>query len=168
LRTSSASTVFSEDLNEDSPWLNDAEFKDKCRMTCCSFWLIVDLIKSHGIFKSPRKPQAPVAHQLMTLLCFLGTEGNGMSDRKGRSLFCAGKGTIRLYKNRVVHAIRDCLYDSYVKWPGQAEQQAITDKIRAEFGLPNCIGFADGTLLPLAFWPSTDDYADYKGRCFIH
>jgi hypothetical protein len=77
-----ASTVFCEDLNEDSPWLNDAEFKDKYKMTCCSFWLIVDLIKNHDIFKSPRKLQAPVAHQLMTLLCFLGMEGNGMSDRK--------------------------------------------------------------------------------------
>jgi hypothetical protein len=167
-RNGRASTVFLEDLKEDSPWLNDAEFKDKYRMTRCSFWLIVDLIKSHDIFKSPRKPQAPVAHQLMTLLCFLGTEGNGMSDRKGRSVFRTAKGTTRLYKDRVVQAILDCLYDSYVKWPDLAERRAIADRIRAEFGLPNCIGIADGTLLPLAFRPSTDDYADYKGRKMLY
>ncbi len=49
--------------------------------------LIVDLIKDHKVFQSKKKQQAPVEHQLMTLLCFLGTEGNGMSDRRGRSVF---------------------------------------------------------------------------------
>jgi hypothetical protein len=101
-RNGFASRFFWEDLNEDPPWLNDAEFKDKYQMTCCSFWLIVDLIKDHDVFKSPRKPMAPVAHQLMTLLCFLGMEGNGMSNRKARSVFRAGKGTYSLYKDRVV------------------------------------------------------------------
>jgi hypothetical protein len=91
-----------------------------------------------------------------------------MSDRKGRSKFRTAKGTTRLYKDRVVQAILDCLYNSYVKWPDLAEQRAIADRIRAEFGLPNCIGIADGTLLPLAFRPSTDDYADYKGRKMLY
>ena len=103
-----ASAVFLEDLNEDSPWLNDAEFKDKYRMTRSSFWLIVDLIKEHKVFQSKKKQQAPVEHQLMALLCFLGVEGNGMSDRKGRSVFRTGKGMLRIYKERCVEAILDC------------------------------------------------------------
>ena len=53
----------------------------------------------------------------MTLLCFLGTEGNGMSDRKGRSVFRLGKGTVTLYKDRVVQAILDCLLEDNIKWP---------------------------------------------------
>jgi hypothetical protein len=122
------------------------------------------MIKNHDIFKSPRKMQAPVGHQLMMLLCFLGMEGNGMNDGKGRSVFCASKGTIRCYKDRVVQAILDCLYDAYIRWPDQADQRIIAERIRAEFGLPNYIGVADGTLLPLAFWPSTDDYVNCKGR----
>jgi hypothetical protein len=64
-------------------------------LTHLSFWLIVALIDFHPVFQSSKKKQAPVEHQLMTLLCFLGTtEGNGMSDQKGRSLFRAGKGTL--------------------------------------------------------------------------
>jgi hypothetical protein len=48
------------------------------------------------------------------------------------------------------------------------EQGVIADWIRADFGLPNCVGVADGTLLPLAFCPSTDDYANYKGRKMLY
>jgi hypothetical protein len=157
-----------EDLNKDSPWLNEAEFKDKYRMTRSSFWLIVDLIKDHEVFESKKKQQAPVEHQLMTLLCFLGVEGNGMSDRKGRSVFRAGKGTLRIYKERCIEAILDCLYEGFVKWPDPDERRIISERIRADFGLPNCVGIADGTLLPLAFRPSTDDYADYKGRKMLY
>ena len=93
-RDGDASAIFEEDLKEESPWLNDAEFKDKYRLTRSSFWLIVALIKHHPVFQSTKRKQAPVEHQLMTLLCFLGTEGNGMSDRKGHSVFRAGKGTL--------------------------------------------------------------------------
>jgi hypothetical protein len=165
-----ASAIFEEDLREredaeeHEPWLNDAEFKDKYRLTRSSFWLIVDLIKDHPVFQSKFRKQAPVEHQLLTLLCFLGMEGNGMSDRKGRSVFRAAKGTIRGHKDRVVEALLGCLYEDSVKWPDPAERRLIATRIRAEFGIPNCVGVADGTLLPLAFRPSTEDYADYKGR----
>ena len=32
------------------------------------------------------------------------------------------------------------------------------------FGWPNCVGVADGTLLPLAFQPETENYPDFHGR----
>jgi hypothetical protein len=117
-----ATVIFNEDLKEDSPWLNNAEFKDKYRMTCLSFWLIVDLINNHLVFQSMKRKQAPIDHQLMMLLCFLGTEGNGMSNRKGCSVFRApGKGTLRVYNDRVAKAILDCLYEDFVKWPNPNE-----------------------------------------------
>jgi hypothetical protein len=161
--------LYVEDLNKDSAWLNNTEFKDKYRMTRSSLWLIVGLIKDHQVFHSRgNKKQAPVEHQLMTLLCFLGTEGNGMSDRKGCSVFRVSKGTIRAYKDRVVQAILDCMFEDFVKWPDEEERGIIAERIRTGFGLPNCIGVADGTLLPLAFRPSTEDYADYKGRKMLY
>jgi hypothetical protein len=164
-----ASAIFKEDLREDSPWLNDAEFKDKYHMTHSSFWLIVDLIFiDHPIFQSMKRKQAPAEHQLMTILCFVGMEGNGMSDWKGRSVFHAGKGALQVYKNRVVKAILDCLYKDFVKWPDPDELQVIVDQIRADFGLPNCVGIADGTLLFLVFCPSTDNYVNYKGRNMLY
>jgi hypothetical protein len=81
-RKNDAWAIFLEDLDLKSGWLNEAEFKDKYRMTCSSFWLIVDLMKDHTVFQSKWRRQAPVEHHLMPLLCFLGREGNGMSDRK--------------------------------------------------------------------------------------
>jgi hypothetical protein len=77
-----ASAVFEEDLNKDSCWLNADKFKCKCQMTHPSFWLIVGLIKDHCIFKRGNRKQASVEHQLMMLLCFIGTEGNDMSNKK--------------------------------------------------------------------------------------
>jgi hypothetical protein len=71
-------------------------------------------------------------------LCFLGTEGNGMSDRKSRSWFRLGKGTVRLYKDRVVQAILDCLFEDSVKWPDVDERRIISERIRADFGLHWC------------------------------
>jgi hypothetical protein len=137
-------------------------------MTRSSFWLIVDLIKDHTVFQSKWRRQAPVEHQLMTLLCFLGTEGNGMGDRRGRSVFRLGKGTVTLCQDRVIQAILDCLFEDSIKWPDIDERRIISERIRADFGRPNCIGVLDGTLLPLAFWPSTEDYADYKGRKLLY
>jgi hypothetical protein len=162
--------VYLEDLNEDNPWLNEAEFKDKYRMTRSSFWLIVGLIKDHPVFQrgGRGRKQAPVEHQLMTFLCFVGTEGNGMSDRRARGVFRLGKGTVTVYKDRVVKAINACMFEEYVTWPDEEERRDIAERIRAEFGLPNCIGVADGTLLPLAFRPATEDYADYKGRKMLY
>jgi hypothetical protein len=84
-----------------------------------------------------------------------------MSDGTGCSVLQLGNGTVQLYKDRVIQAILDCLF---VNWPDVDEQQIITERIRADFGLPNCVGVADRILLPFAFWPSTEDYADYKGR----
>jgi hypothetical protein len=98
-RKSVASAVFSEDWNEDSASLNDADFKDKFRMNRSSLGRIVDQIKDHRVFQtSTRRQRALVEHQLMALLCFLGTDGDGMSGQKGCSVFHVGKVTLQLYK----------------------------------------------------------------------
>jgi hypothetical protein len=84
------------------------------------------------------------------------------NEQLRRSLFRVGKGTT------VVKAIIDCIYQKFVKWPDLEEQRIITERIRKDFGLPNCIGVADGTLLPLAFQPSMEDYADYQSRKILY
>ena len=123
--------VYLEDLNEDNRWLNEAEFKDKYRMTRSSFWLIVGLIKDHPVFQQGGRgrKQAPVEHQLMTFLCFVGTEGNGMSDRRARGVFRLGKGTVTVYKDRVVKAINACMFEEYVTWPDEEERRDIAERI---------------------------------------
>jgi hypothetical protein len=89
-----AAEIFKEDLREAFPCLNDANFKDKYHMTRSSFWFIVDIMNNYPVFQSTKRKQAPVNHQIMTLLCFLGTEENGMNNQKGCSVFRVGKGTL--------------------------------------------------------------------------
>jgi hypothetical protein len=102
-----------------------------------------------------------VEHQLLALLCFLGTNGTGMSGRNGCSVFRVGKGTLQRYKDRVVPAFLDyvsrkTLSNGLIQIEERRRNHLETER-RADFGLlvPDCIGVVDGTLLPLAFRPST-------------
>ena len=58
------------------------------------------------MFKQGRK-QFPSKYQLLFLLQYIGTEGNGMSNRRSRNTFPNGKGTCENVKDRVVDAIID-------------------------------------------------------------
>ena len=64
---------------------------------------------------------------------------------------------------RVVKAIRS-LQAQYYTWPDEAERKSISARIQNDYNLPNCVGFADGTLNPLSNKPSREDAADYYGR----
>jgi len=83
-----------------------------------SFEYLVELIQDDPVFKKPHRgpEQAPVKHQLMVLLKFLGTEGGGSSKHDMRSIFLLGCRTIAEYCDRSVQAIRN-LKDKVVKWP---------------------------------------------------
>jgi DDE superfamily endonuclease len=54
--------------------------------------------------------------------------------------------------------------DSAIKWPDEEERQEISKRIQQDSFFPNCVGFIDGTLFPLAFCPSSKDTPDYSGR----
>ena len=48
---------------------------------------------------------------------------------------------------------------------GNADEKAtISTRIHRDYSLPNCIGFADGMLKPLATKPRRRDASDYFGR----
>ena len=97
-------------------WLTDEEFLHKYRMSRPSFFRILDLIKDHKLFQPKTKrgrKQAPVAHQLMVFLKFLGTEGAGSSNANQRHMFAIGYGTSGVYRKRVLKAILS-LRESYL------------------------------------------------------
>jgi hypothetical protein len=58
------------------------EFLFHYRLSRTAFWEVVDLIKGHEVFSKKRsnQKQAPPAHQLLVLLKFLGTSGNGANQ----------------------------------------------------------------------------------------
>lgn len=163
--------VFTRDLQEHppgggKPWLNDSEFQEKYRMSRIAFHAICDLIRNHPVFSEKRisgRKQAPVEHQLMILLFYLGVEGNGASNHKVRSGFSIGRGTAQKYRARATKALWS-LRNQAIAWPQADERQAIAARIEREYKFKHCVGFVDGTLFPLAFEPQTRDAPDYSGR----
>jgi hypothetical protein len=145
------------------------EFLNKFRMSPRDFWSTVDLIKNDHIFtRKGSKKQAPIAVQLAVLLRFLGTNGEGGSNPKLRNFFKIGRGTVSLYKRRAATAIRRQLRSSAIKWPDEEERHRIAEVMKVDHNFPNCIGLVDGTLFPLFFRPTTEDFADYSGRKYAY
>jgi DDE superfamily endonuclease len=148
------------------PWLTEDKFRQKYRVSRKLFDTLLGLIKNHPVFLSSSKtgrPQASPATQLMILLKYLGTGGSGNSNPDLRDVFIVGRGTVQLYRDRAMTAVLS-LRKQAITWPDEEERQDISKRIQKESIFPNCIGFIDGTLFPLAFCPSTKDTPDYSGR----
>jgi hypothetical protein len=152
--------------------MKDYEFLFHYRVPRTAFWELVDLIKGHEVFAKKRsnRKQAPPAHQLLVLLKFVGTSGNGanklaISDHFGG----IGHGTVRLYIGRAIKALQS-LFSEVVSWPDEAEREEIARRIHERFYFPNCLGFIDGTLLPMEFKPSLygDVYLTRKSNYAVH
>jgi len=169
-RKGNSRVVFERDLQEDDaedgtpPWLTDDEFLQKYRMHRDSFKMIVSLINNHPAFQSKgKKPQAPVEHQLMVFLYYIGVSGSGASFPRCRQMFGVGRGTCNDYRKRVVAALRS-LGDRVITWPDERERRKIARRFMTNYDFINCIAIADGTLFPLTYEPQTSDAPDYHGR----
>ena len=166
-KSSLNTTIFEDDLRvceDGSHWMNEDEFKRKYRVSRETLDKITATIENNDVFKGERGPdQLPVKYQLMILLHYLGKEGE--SNASQRDQFKIAYGSTEKARERVVKALND-LRHQYITWPDEEERKQIARRIEKEFHLPNCVGFMDGTLLPLGIAPSSDDAADYHGRKF--
>ncbi len=149
----------------DPPFLSDSEFLQKYQMSRRSFWKLVSLIKHHPVFNTPNRgpKRLPASYQLLVFLKYLGTKGSGNSNPDMRNIFRTGRKTNDLYKVQVLCAIWS-LKSQYYTWTDEAERRTISCRIQNKYSLPNCVGFADGTLNPLATQSCRHDVADYFGR----
>jgi len=139
-------------------WLNDDEFLQKHCMSRFAFDWVLDQIEDCQVFTTvgnnkEGRPQAPVIHQLMVFLKYIGTEGSGTASKNQRNMFGIGEGSLDVYRDCVMKAILK-LKPIYYGWPNKEEQKKF----------PNVVEIADRTLLPLAFEPQTEDAPDHKGR----
>ena len=170
-RTRLSSHIFQVDLQSSDEetdhraFLTPGEFIQKYRMSREAFLKLVSLIEGHPVFDALNKgpKQASPAYQLMVFLKYIGTDGSGNSNPNLRNVFRTGRGTNELFKRRVVKAIRS-LRGTYYTWPSSEERKKIASRIHRDFDFPNCTGFADGTLNPLASKPRREDSADFYGR----
>jgi DDE superfamily endonuclease len=164
--------VFVRDLkdqdNEDGspPWLQEEEFLQKYRMHRESFRQLLDMIKDNPVFQSSGvREQAPVAHQLLLFLFYLGKSGSGANNPTLRNMFQVGRGTPDCYKRQCIKAIR-CLRDSVISWPDAKERKDIAKRMLHQYDWINCVRVVDGTLFPLTYEPRSEDAPDYNGRKF--
>jgi hypothetical protein len=130
------------------------------------FLNLLQLIESHPIFyNSSRNQQKDPSFQLAVAICCLGSNGHGATVFRLKNLFHVGYGTIDLYTTRVTKVIYQML-SRLASWPTTKEQLE-SSQVMEEEGFPGCVGFFDGTTIPLSQKPPIvgNHYFDCKKRC---
>ena len=147
----------------------DLSFQQLFRTLLPSFMKLLAMIEDHHIFQNnSRNPQRDPAIQLAVALCRLGSNGNGAAIHRLENLFSVSYGSIDLYTKRVMIAILS-FRRLVLSWPTKEERKEISQVMETE-GFPGCIGFVDGTTIPLSQKPNLDGnhYFDCKKRQLIH
>lgn len=147
---------------------SERNFRKFARMSKNNFNQLVTLIKDDLVFhNNSLVPQSPVEWQLLLTLCQLGLSGNGGSAYMIGQMFAMSEGSVHNFTRRCFEAILK-LKDDYVHWPDQEEQNHIKWQIGRKSFFKDCVGFIDGTLIPLSrapkinpedFWTRKHTYA---------
>jgi hypothetical protein len=149
--------------------MRDDDFKQAVRTTKSGFTWLLGHITFNPIFHSGSfRPQLPVPHQLALTLERLGSNGNGASVGRFSRNLSVGRGTVVKASRRVIRAIND-LSKKYLVWPDSDRRKEISNVMKFE-GFEGCIGFVDGTSIPLYQRPSIDGevFFDRKKRYSIN
>lgn len=139
-------------LNEVFPKYDENRFRQITRLSYAQFDKVYNCIKDNEIFFGCT--QSPVSLQLAVTLYRLGLNGAGASLKNIARLFGTGDGSsiVRMTR-RVIKAVLD-VESHYLYWPDEKERAGI---VAATQGfLPQCIGFIDGTHIPLDEAPGLD------------
>jgi len=149
--------------------MQNEDFKQAVRTTKSGFVWILEKIYTPPIFYSnSRRPQLPIPHQLALTLERLGSNGNGASVGRFSRNLSVGRGTVIKVSRRVIHALNS-LSARYIGWPDQQRRSEISQVMKTE-GFEGCVGFVNGTTIPLYQRPSVDGevYWDRKKQYSIN
>lgn len=143
----------------------DKEFLQHFRTTRCGFSVIVKEIEKNPVFYSKsNNHQLHPGWQTAIALMRLGHYGSRTAvDIIASDVGVSGSAVID-YTNRVVKALVSVIH-RWIKWPDE-RQREIHGRLMSKEGFPRCVGFIDGTTLPLAQKPSAEgvSYFDRKKR----
>lgn len=132
-------------------------------MNRAEFTSVVALFGDDDIFKSQgRKPQAPPKVQLAT--CIYRMAG-GESIRTVQNHFNLSHGSVSLYTERSLIAIVSSL-KKYISWPSGEERAVIARELYAQYGIPSCVGFIDGTDIVLHQAPTVGSEKAHTMQCY--
>ena len=137
---------------------NDEEMLRFFRVPRRLFHSLVRLLKNHPAFttngKKQRKHFSAELH-LLVLLKYMGAQGNACSALYVKNGLSIGKGSVVNYIRRAMDAVLS-LFPDTVFWPDADERVEISNRVRAAYHFPKCVGFIDGTHLGLAFKPELE------------
>ncbi|EFP83358.2 uncharacterized protein PGTG_08544 [Puccinia graminis f. sp. tritici CRL 75-36-700-3] len=116
--------------------MRDEDFKQAIRTTKSGFtWLL-----SQQQLLTPTANPSPI-----------GTDTRTTWIKRN---LCVGRGTVVKASCWVTRAIKD-LSEKYLIWPDKDRQKEVSDVMKGE-GFEGCVGFVDGTTIPLYQRPSID------------
>lgn len=148
--------------------LRSKDFRQLVRISKRSFCALHNYIYDNPVFHSTSRnahhEQQPVCWQLAVGLTRLGENGNGASVGQLHRYFGIDIGSVVAYTRRVLVALKDVRMQ-WLEWPSRSRRREISAVMAAE-GFPGCVGFVDGTTLPLSQRPAIDgsSYFDRKKR----
>ncbi|MBW0519511.1 hypothetical protein O181_059226 [Austropuccinia psidii MF-1] len=145
--------------------LSSEKFQQLCRTTHESFEKLVAQIQGDKTFQnSAQNKQCNPAIQLAVALSRLESNGNWAALGKIGMLFGISHGAIVLYTQRVIQILMK-LKRKVIVWPTIEQQREMRQIMQAEC-FRWCIGFIDGSLIPLSQCPPKDGeaYFDHKKR----
>jgi hypothetical protein len=138
------------------------------RMKKSTFWMIVNKIQNHDVFKDiPQRKQSPIEKQLAVVLYKLGGKATNWDIC---SKFGIAEGTVSLFTSRIITALKS-LKNEVIIWPRGDYRQKVHKGFESMHGFPNVIGALDGSHLNLFEAPSKpnkDVYFTRKRRYAIH
>lgn len=145
----------------------DRQCKAYMRMTRHSFFKLVCMIFEHDAFKTTGyREQEESVVQIAVLLDRLGHNGNGMASARLASIWGRSEGSLSNYSQRAMVALLS-LEPRFLSWPTPEErrQHASCAQVVRK-GFAGCVGFVDGTTIPLERRPSHcgDFFYDRHGQ----
>lgn len=144
---------------------SDSVFLQKFRTSRKSHRAVTRLIENHPVFQNnSNNPQVHPGWQLAVALNRFGHYGNRMNVGEVSADFDISTGSVVKYTERVMTALVDLASD-WIKWPDESRRTELSQVMREE-GFPGCIGFIDGTTIPLSQKPAMQGaaYFDRKSR----
>ena len=157
-------TYLSED---DEEGISGVEFLEHFRVTKDALMHLSLAVENDAVFeaRNHRGPcHGPPSLHLLVLLKYIGIHGSEASTSKIGHLLGISKGRVYGYLNRAISAVLNLKADT-VFWPDAEECREICGQIEHKFGCPNCVGFMDGTLIPLAFKPGLNGEDHFSRKC---
>ena len=126
---------------------------------------LVEMFENNPVFQNnSRNPQRDPEIQLAIAVSQFSSNGNGAAICQLENLFFLGYGTIDLYTKQIMKVLLP-LWKKLLTWPIIEERTEFSQVMHKE-GFLGCIGFIDGTTIPLSQKPAQDGnhYFDWKKR----